>query len=52
MYRQASEDDILPLSEPIITETGNEVTELFIPKGVKVIASVAAYNRFAGDVFA
>jgi hypothetical protein len=52
MYRQASEDDVLPLSEPIITETGNEVTELFIPQGVKIIASVPAYNRFVEDVFA
>jgi hypothetical protein len=50
MYREASEDDILPLSEPIITEAGNEVTELPIPKGLKIVVSVPAYNRFVENV--
>jgi hypothetical protein len=44
-YRQAARDDVLPLSKPIKTSTGEMITELPIPKGMKVIASIAGYNR-------
>lgn len=45
-YRQAARDDVLPLSKPVRTSTGNLITQLPIPKGTKVIASIAAYNRW------
>lgn len=45
-FREALEDDVLPLSEPLVTESGEVITELAIPKGVKILASVAAYNRW------
>ncbi|KIM45089.1 hypothetical protein M413DRAFT_441752 [Hebeloma cylindrosporum] len=44
-YRQAANDDILPLSKPIKTTDGRTINELPIPKGMKVILSIAAYNR-------
>lgn len=44
-YRQAAEDDVLPLSKPIKTLDGKYISELPIPKGMKVILSIAAYNR-------
>ncbi|KAF9462391.1 cytochrome P450 [Collybia nuda] len=44
-YRQAIKDDVLPLSKPIITTSGDVLTELPIPKGLRVIASIGGYNR-------
>ncbi|KAF8995462.1 cytochrome P450 [Cyathus striatus] len=44
-YRYAAHDDILPLSTPIVTESGEKISKLPIPKGMKVILSIAAYNR-------
>ncbi len=45
VLRVSSQDDILPLSEPIITTCGKVLHELPIPKGLQIISSVAAYNR-------
>jgi hypothetical protein len=45
-YRQAVKDDVLPLSKPIRTTTGEEITKLPIPKGLKVILSISGYNRY------
>jgi hypothetical protein len=45
LYRQATVDDILPLSKPITLTNGKVVNGLPIPKGQKIIASVAEYNR-------
>ncbi|KIK60888.1 hypothetical protein GYMLUDRAFT_244041 [Collybiopsis luxurians FD-317 M1] len=50
MSRTSVEDDILPLSKPITTTTGELLQELLVPKGTTVLASVAAYNRNT-DVF-
>lgn len=47
MYRQTSKDDIFPLSKPIRTRSGKTVHEVFVPKGTRLIAAVAAYNRCA-----
>ncbi|KDR75313.1 hypothetical protein GALMADRAFT_249339 [Galerina marginata CBS 339.88] len=44
-YRQAAADDVLPLSKPIKATDGNPITNLPIPKGMKIILSIAAYNR-------
>jgi len=44
-YRQAAKDDILPLSKPIKTTDGRIINNLPIPKGMKIILSIAAYNR-------
>ena len=44
-YRQAAKDDVLPLSAPIKSADGNLTTKLPVPKGMKIILSIAAYNR-------
>jgi len=50
IYKQSTGDDVLPLSEPITTTSGEVITELPIPKGLKIILSIAGYNRNK-DVF-
>ncbi|KAF9467351.1 cytochrome P450 [Collybia nuda] len=44
-FRLAAQDDVLPLSQPIKTTTGELINKLPIPKGMKVIASIAGYHR-------
>ncbi|EAU91561.1 hypothetical protein CC1G_02050 [Coprinopsis cinerea okayama7 len=44
-YRQAARDDVLPLSKPIVGPDGELTNKLPIPKGTKIILSIAAYNR-------
>lgn len=41
----AAHDDVLPLSKPIITASGQVINNLPVAKGTKIIASIAAYNR-------
>ncbi|KAG1824688.1 cytochrome P450 [Suillus subaureus] len=43
--RCASQDDVLPLSQPITTRSGKVIRELPVPKGTRIVASIAAYNR-------
>ncbi|KAJ7672106.1 cytochrome P450 [Mycena rosella] len=49
-FRQSAADDVLPLFRPITLRSGEVITELPVPKGMKVIISIAAYNRHK-DVF-
>ncbi|KAJ7496593.1 cytochrome P450 [Mycena latifolia] len=49
-FRQSATDDVLPLFRPITLRSGEVITELPVPKGMKVIISIAAYNRNK-DVF-
>ena len=42
----ASRDDVLPLSKPVLTNYGDMINEVLIPKGTIITASVAAYNRY------
>ncbi|KAF5375503.1 hypothetical protein D9615_009187 [Tricholomella constricta] len=44
-FRQAAKDDVLPLSNPITTASGEVIHELPIPKGVRIISSIHGYNR-------
>ncbi|CAK5281924.1 unnamed protein product [Mycena citricolor] len=44
-YRQSANDDVLPLSKPMTLSSGEVVSELPIPRGMKVMISIAAYNR-------
>ncbi|KAK0452757.1 cytochrome P450 [Desarmillaria tabescens] len=45
VFRVSSQDDVLPLNNPITTTSGKVLHELPIPKGLQIISSVAAYNR-------
>ncbi|KAJ7125406.1 cytochrome P450 [Mycena epipterygia] len=49
-FRQSATDDVLPLFRPITLRSGEVITELPVPKGMKVMISIAAYNRNK-DVF-
>ncbi|KAH7922165.1 cytochrome P450 [Leucogyrophana mollusca] len=44
-HRCAGRDDVLPLSQPIVTDSGEVIHEVPIPKGTRIVASIAAYNR-------
>ncbi|KAI0666549.1 PAH-inducible cytochrome P450 monooxygenase PC-PAH 4 [Trametes maxima] len=43
--RVAAKDDVLPLAFPIISTTGEVITEVPVKKGHTIIASFAAYQR-------
>lgn len=49
MFRVAHEDDVLPLSTPITTTTGEVLTELPVPKGTRTVISIPAYNRLVDE---
>ncbi|KAJ6573230.1 cytochrome P450 [Mycena sp. CBHHK59/15] len=43
--RVPTEDCVLPLTDPIITSTGERITELPIKKGQNLYVTIASYNR-------
>jgi hypothetical protein len=43
--KQSVQDDILPLQHPIRTFSGQQLSEVRIPKGIRITISIAAYNR-------
>ncbi|KAL0569706.1 hypothetical protein V5O48_012256 [Marasmius crinis-equi] len=44
-YREALEDTVLPLSQPITTTDGRQITDIPIKKGQVVYAGIASYHR-------
>ncbi|KAJ7037978.1 cytochrome P450 [Mycena alexandri] len=48
--REATRDELLPLSKPIVTLSGKTITELPIPKNQVLVISIVGYNRNT-DVF-
>lgn len=47
LFRMSKKDDVIPLSKSITTRSGKTVSEVPIPKGLRIVVSVAAYNRYA-----
>ncbi|KIJ34127.1 hypothetical protein M422DRAFT_263776 [Sphaerobolus stellatus SS14] len=45
LQRQAGRDDIIPLSTPLKTKTGETITSIPVSKGQVIYASIANYNR-------
>ncbi|KAF9646191.1 cytochrome P450 [Thelephora ganbajun] len=45
IMRRSGEDDILPLFEPIKTQSGTLTTHVPLPEGTNLVLSLAAYNR-------
>lgn len=43
--RTAMRDDVIPLSRPLYDTQGRPVHEVMVPKGQKVLISIAAFNR-------
>ena len=46
LFRQASRDDVIPLSSPIMTKSGQLISEIPISKGQNIVISVGGYNRY------
>ena len=46
-FRGAARDDVIPLSKPFTSRSGKLVGEIAVPKGTRVILSLAGYNRCA-----
>jgi alkylphenol/PAH-inducible cytochrome P450 monooxygenase len=46
LIRYAAKDDILPLSEPIITTTGEAINEIPVGKGQGFLIDICLYNRY------
>jgi len=46
--RQAGQDDVIPLSFPILSKTGQTISGIPVKKGQVIDVSVAAYNRHPG----
>lgn len=47
IWRRSAEDDILPLFEPIKTQSGTLITQVPLPAGTNVVLAFACYNRYA-----
>ncbi|KAJ7494219.1 cytochrome P450 [Mycena galericulata] len=43
--RMAAEDDLLPLTESLVTASGTSVDEVFVRKGTKILVPIKAINR-------
>ncbi|THH17361.1 hypothetical protein EW146_g3435 [Bondarzewia mesenterica] len=44
LFREATRDDVLPLSEPLKMSSGKVVSEILVPKGTRIVISNVAYN--------
>lgn len=46
LFRTAARDDVIPLSQPVVTTSGEVVSEIPIGKGQVIWTSLAGYNRY------
>ena len=44
LFREATRDEVVPLSKEVRCKSGNVIGELHIPKGTHIIISDVAYN--------
>ncbi|KAF9072161.1 cytochrome P450 [Rhodocollybia butyracea] len=47
LLRRCTEDIVIPLSRPVRGKNGNNVTQIFLPKGTRTVISVLNTNRSA-----
>ena len=47
VMRRSAEDDVLPLFEPIKTQSGTLITQVPLPAGTNLVLAFATYNRYA-----
>ena len=45
LHRTAQQDDVIPLSMPIHTKSGQQISSIPVRKGQDVSISISAYNR-------
>ena len=46
MERTTTQDDVLPLTKPIVGTSGRVYTELPVPKGTTVSVAMSGYNLY------
>ena len=46
LVRTPIQDDILPLTKPVVGTSGKVYTELLIPKGTSITVSMMGYNLY------
>jgi hypothetical protein len=45
LVKQSLQEDVIPLQHPICTSSGQQLSKIRIPKGLRITMSIAAYNR-------
>ncbi|KAF7430178.1 hypothetical protein PC9H_005878 [Pleurotus ostreatus] len=45
LYRNSGVDDVIPLSQPITSSSGDVITEVPVRKGQRIIFCIGSYNR-------
>lgn len=45
VFRMAGQDDVIPLSHPVVSITGEVISEIPVAKGQIIWSSLASYNR-------
>jgi hypothetical protein len=43
--REAIQDDVIPLTAPMVTKSGERVSSIHVRKGTPIDIAVAVYNR-------
>ncbi|KAE9410968.1 cytochrome P450 [Gymnopus androsaceus JB14] len=43
--REAGSDDTIPLSYPVITESGEQLSQIPVSKGQRIVLNIGVYNR-------
>ena len=46
LARAAGKDDIIPLAYPIVTKTGDTISEIPVAAGQVIMPNVTVYNRY------
>lgn len=45
LARDATQDDIIPLSSPIVLKSGEKVSSIPVKKGTPIDVAISVYNR-------
>ena len=45
LFREATRDDVIPLTAKVLCRSGNVIEHLSIPQGTQIIISDVAYHR-------
>ena len=51
LLREAAQDDVLPLSEPLVLKDGSTCSEISIRKGQVLYASISVYQQLESSVY-
>ncbi|KAJ3824937.1 cytochrome P450 [Lentinula raphanica] len=45
LFRQAGSEDVIPLEYPVIAESGEEISQIPVSKGQRIMVAISVYNR-------